>query len=288
MTLSNSTTWLQHARQQGYAIGAFNANSLEQMQAIVGAAREECAPVVIQISRRALLYIGAGNLEIGLRYTAQMGRVACESVGVPVILHLDHGSEDDVIKAIAGGFSSVMFDGGDLPYEANIRQTRWLCEQAHAAGVSFEAELGEVPRLGVEGSSEGVLTDPAEAAEFVALTGVDALAVALGSVHAMRRKEVELDFARLDAISAAVAVPLVLHGSSGVTDASILQGIRRGLAKVNVATQLNQAFTDTVRAYLEQNPEDVDPRKYLNPARSAMQESVRERIRLFGSTGRAA
>ncbi len=288
MTLTSSLYWLRQAQADGYALGAFNANNLEQMQAIVAAAQQESAPVVIQVSHRALAYVGAGSQVAGLRYMAEIGRVAAEMVRVPVVLHLDHGSEADVLQAIAVGFTSVMFDGGDLPFEENIARTRQLCQAAHAAGVVFEAELGEVPRMDISGDAQVQLTDPREVAEFVERTGVDVLAVSLGSVHAMKQKEVQLDFARLDAIRALVKAPLVLHGSSGVRDDSICEGIRRGLCKVNVATQLNQAFSGAVRAYLADHPDEVDPRKYLGMAREAMSAAVRERMRLFGSAGRAA
>jgi fructose-bisphosphate aldolase class II len=289
MTLSTSTHWLRRAQNEQFAIGAFNANSLEQMQAIVLAAQAESAPVIIQVSHNAVMYIGAGNRLAGLRLVSAMGKEAAQMVNVPVVLHLDHGIELDLIQAIGLGFTSVMFDGSHLPFEENMRMTRRLCEVAHEAGAAFEAELGEVPRSGGNpAEEEGRLTDPTQAAEFVARTGVDALAVAIGSVHALRRKEIELDFALLDAIRAAVDIPLVLHGSSGVLDASITSGIHRGLCKVNVATQLNGAFTGAVRAYLSAYPDTVDPRKYLEVGRSNMIEQVRERIRLFGAAGKAA
>jgi fructose-bisphosphate aldolase class II len=288
MTLSTSIPWLRRAQVEKFAIGAFNANSLEQMQAIVTAAELEHGPVIIQISHNAMKYVGAGNRLTGLRLVAEMGRVVAGMVEAPVVLHLDHGGELDLLQALAMGFTSVMFDGSHLPFEENIQTTRRLCEIAHAAGAAFEAELGEVPRAGVPGEEEGELTDPAQVAEFARRTGVDALAVAVGSVHALKRKEVALDFERLDAIHAAVSVPLVLHGSSGVLDESVCEGIRRGLCKVNVATQLNGVFTLAVREYLDAHPEDVDPRKYLTPARERMIEVVRERMRLFGVSGKAA
>jgi fructose-bisphosphate aldolase, class II len=288
MTLTTSTIWLRKAQAEKYAIGAFNANTMEQVQAIVMAAQAECAPVIIQVSHNAVTYIGAGNRLAGLRYVAEIGRMAAESVNVPVVLHFDHGKQVDILQALGLGFTSVMFDGSELPFEENVARTRELCEAAHESGACFEAELGEVPRAGVPGMEEGELTDPEQVAEFVERTGVDALAVAVGSVHALKRKEVQLNFVLLDAIRAVVSVPLVLHGSSGVLDESICEGIQRGLCKVNVATQLNGSFTRAVRDYLQAHPDDVDPRKYLNPARHAMAEAVRERMRLFGVSGKAA
>ncbi len=288
MTLTTSIPWLKRAQAEKFAVGAFNANTLEQIQAIVMAAQAEQAPVIIQISGNAARHIGAGSRLVGLRVVAEMGRAIAETVSVPVVLHLDHGTQTEVLQALALGFTSVMFDGSDLPFEENIARTRELCSAAHEVGACFEAELGEVPRAGVPGMEEGELTDPSQVAEFAGRTGVDALAIAIGSVHALRRKEVALDFARLDAIRAAVTTPLVLHGSSGVLDDSICEGIRRGLCKVNVATQLNGVFTQAIRDYLAAHPDDVDPRKFLAPARASMAEQVRERIRLFGASGKAA
>lgn len=288
MTLTTSLSWIQKAQAGSFAIGAFNANTLEQMQAIALAGQLEQAPVIIQVSGNAVEYLGQGNRLVGLRLAAAMGHVVAESVSTPVILHLDHGRESEVLQALALGFTSVMFDGGDLPFEENIACTHRLSEVAHEMGVCFEAEIGEVPRAGVPGMEIGEVTDPDQVAEFVERTGVDVLAVAIGSVHALKHKEVTLDFERLDAIRARVSIPLVLHGSSGVLDESICEGIRRGLCKVNVATQMNGYYTAAVREYLRLNPENVDPRRYLTLARSNMVEGIRERIHLFGVSGKAA
>jgi ketose-bisphosphate aldolase len=232
--------------------------------------------------------MGAGSQVAGLRYAAGLGRVAAETADVPVVLHLDHGGVEEILQALSLGFTSVMFDGSDLPFEENISRTRALCTAAHKAGACFEAELGEVPRAGAAGMEKGEPTDPGLVAEYVARTGIDALAVSIGSVHALKQKEVRLDLDRLDAIRAVMDLPLVLHGGSGVLDESITDGIRRGLCKVNVATQLNGAFTRAIREFLVANPEDVDPRKYLEPARRMMMEQVRERMRFFGAAGKAA
>lgn len=287
MTLTSSISWLKRAQAEGFAVGAFNANTMEQMQAITMAANAELAPVIIQISGNAARYIGVGSQTVGLRLVAEMGRVIAESVDVPVVLHLDHGQETEIYQALALGFTSVMFDGSDLPFEENVTHTRTLCAAAHEAGACFEAELGEVPRAGLPEAPEGRLTDPDQVAEFVARTGVDALAVSVGSVHALKRKEVKLDFVLLNAIHARVNIPLVLHGASGVMDESICEGIRRGLCKVNVATQLNGVFSSALHSHLSDHPDEVDPRKYLGLARQAMQEQVRERMRLFGVSGKA-
>ncbi len=289
MTLCNVLPWIQAARDGGYAIGAFNANTLEQMQAIVVAAQAENAPVIIQVSRRAALYAGRGSVGLGLRYMAAAGRVAAESVDVPVALHLDHAGETEVLEAIDLGFTSVMFDGEGLPPAENAAVTIRLREATRRAGVCLEAEVGEVPKP--DGApfdpADISLTAPDEAAAFVRETGVDLLAVALGSVHGLPDKGIDLDLERLAAIRARVAVPLVLHGSSGVIDEAIGRGIRLGLAKVNIATQLNKAFTGAVRRALAADSALVDPRKYLGPAREAQIDVVRERLRFIGAAGKA-
>jgi fructose-bisphosphate aldolase, class II len=288
MALVNPLPWLQRGQREGFAVGAFNANTLEQIQAIVLAAQQVRAPAIVQISRRALLYLGSGDTLWGVRYVVSLGRVAAAGVDVPIGLHLDHGAEPEALLALDLGFTSIMFDGGELPFDENIAVTRRLAQAAHAAGASMEAELGEVPRLDAAGhAEEGSLTDPGEAAAFVRATGIDSLAVAIGSVHAGRRKETELDLERLAAIQAAVAIPLVLHGSSGVTDQHIAGGIRLGMCKINVATQLNQAFTGAVRDVLTASSTEIDPRRYLGPARDAMIAGVVERLRFFGAAGKA-
>ncbi|MCZ7669360.1 MAG: class II fructose-bisphosphate aldolase family protein [Chloroflexi bacterium] len=289
MTLRNVLPWIQTAYQEGYAIAAFNANTLEQMQSIVLAAQVEHAPVIIQVSHRALQYVGSGSEILGLQYMAAIGKVAANSVEVPVSLHLDHANEQEVLQAIALGFTSVMFDGDGLPFAENVAITRRLCQVAHSRGVCMEAEIGEVPKpddaaFDLAGIS---LTTSDEAEQFVNATGIDLLAIALGSVHGLKDKSVSLDLGRLQAIRARVDTPLVLHGSSGVKDEDIARGIKLGLAKVNIATQLNKAFTGAVREVLSADAELVDPRKYLGPGRDAQMEVVRERLRFVGAAGKA-
>jgi fructose-bisphosphate aldolase class II len=289
MTLQNVLPWILRAQQEGWAVGAFNANTLEQAQAIVLAAQVEEAPAIIQISHRALTYIGNGSEVQGLKYAAAIGKVAAESVHVPIALHLDHGTESEVLQALALGFTSVMFDGDGLSFEENISITRRLCEAAHSVGVCMEAEVGEVPKPDGKDFDESAiaLTQPEEAAKFLDSTGIDTLAVALGSVHGLKTKQISLDLKRLTTIRNCVSVPLVLHGSSGVSDGDIKSGITLGLCKVNVATQLAQGFTGAIRDILDADWNLVDPRKYLAPARNAQMEIVRERIRFFGAKGKA-
>ena len=289
MTLRNVLPWIQTAYQEGFAIAAFNANTLEQMQAIVLAAQAENAPVIIQVSHRALQYVGSGSELRGLQYMAAVGKIAAAAVDVPVSLHLDHANEDEVLQAIALGFTSVMFDGDALPFAENVATTRRLCAIAQSVGVCMEAEIGEVPKPdGAAFDTTDIdLTTPDEAEAFVNATGVDLLAIALGSVHGLKDKSVSLDLPRLQAIRAQVDTPLVLHGSSGVNDADIAQGIKLGLAKVNIATQLSKAFTGAVRQALAADADLVDPRKYLGPGRDAQIAVVRERLRFVGAAGKA-
>lgn len=288
MTLQNILSWIQQAQREGWAVGAFNANTMEQMQAIVSAAQSEQAPAIIQVSHRALTYIGNGNEIQGLKYVAALGKIAAESVTVPIALHLDHGTEQEVLQAIALGFTSVMFDGDGLSFEENVFITKHLCETVHSVGACMEAEIGEVPKPdGKEFDETAIaLTQPDEAAQFVDTTGIDTLAIALGSVHGLKTKQITIDLDRLAEIRRQVSTPLVLHGSSGVSDHDIKQGILMGLCKVNVATQLNYAFTEAVRDVLNQNSELVDPRKYISPGRDAQVQIVRERIRFFGASGK--
>ena len=286
MSLQNVLPWILRAQQEGWSVGAFNANTLEQVQAIVLAAHAEEAPAIIQVSHRALAYIGSGNEILGLKYLAAIGKVAAGSVTVPLALHLDHGTESEVLQAIALGFTSVMFDGDGLSFEDNISITKRLCGVAHSVGVCMEAEVGEVPKPDGKAYSKAAiaLTQPDEAAQFAEATGIDTLAVALGSVHGLKTKTVSLDLNRLKAIRGCVTIPLVLHGSSGVSDSDIKRGIGMGLCKVNVATQLSQAFTSAIRGVLNTDNELVDPRKYLVPGRNAQMEIVRERIRFLGAS----
>jgi fructose-bisphosphate aldolase class II len=289
MTLQNVFPWILRAQKEGWAVGAFNANTMEQAQAIAMAAQEEKAPAIIQISHRALRYIGSGNEIRGLQYIAAIGKVAADSVIAPISLHLDHGSERDVLQALALGFTSVMFDGDGFPFDENIAITKRLCEAAHSMGACMEAEVGEVPKPdGKELKKSDIeLTDPDEAAEFAKATGVDLLAIALGSVHGMKTKDITLDLDRLAEIRKKVGQPLVLHGSSGVSDTDIKKGVSMGLAKVNVATQLAAAFTGGVREVIARDSEVVDPRKYLSAGRDGQMAAVRERIRFLGASGKA-
>ena len=283
MPLVTSKEILQRALEDHFAVGAFNANNMEQVQAIIEAAQEERAPVILQVSQGAIRYAG-------LDFAAGLVKIAAAQVDIPVVLHLDHGTSfEQNVLCLRAGFTSLMFDGSKLPYEENVAITRRVCEIAHIAGIPVEAELGRVLKATDNVTPEEVeaaMTAPDQAKEFIELTGADSLAVAVGSVHAMKEREATLDIPRIEAIRQKTGVPLVLHGSSGVKHESVVEAIEHGICKVNVATYLNQAFVRGMREGFERHPDEVDPRKYLSISRENVKEAVREKIRLFGSSGR--
>jgi fructose-bisphosphate aldolase class II len=274
---------LQNAQQEGYAVGAFNANNMEIVKAIMEAAVEERSPVILQASQGALRYAG-------LNYITAMVRAAAEEADVPVVLHLDHGTSfEQTMLCLRYGFSSVMFDGSRYPLEENIARTAKVAEVAHAMGATVEGELGKIggteDDISVD-EREAFFTDPAEAEQFVRETGIDALAVAIGTAHGPYKGEPVLDFERLAAIKKVVPVPLVLHGASGVPAESIRKAIELGVCKINIDTELRQAFVRGVQRVIREHPDEIDPRKILGPAKEAMKAVVKEKMCLFGCAGR--
>lgn len=275
---------LEKAEAGGYAVGAFNCNNMEIIQAIIEAAEKEKAPVIVQASQGAIKYAG-------LEYITALTKVAAENTSVPVGLHLDHGTSfEQTVKCIRYGFTSVMIDGSKLSLEENIALTNRVLEVARAVGVSVEAEIGKIG--GTEDDItvnewEANLTDPMEAKEFTDATGVDALAIAIGTAHGQYKGTPKLDFERLQKIKELINIPIVLHGSSGVPDEAIAKAIQLGVRKVNIDTNLREAFVAGVREVLENDPKQIDPRKILGPAKAKMSEVIREKIRLFGSAGKA-
>jgi len=275
---------LRKADQGKYAVGSFNANNMEIIQAIVQAAELENSPVIMQASQGAINYAG-------LEFISQMVKIAANNTHVPVALHLDHGTDfEQVIRCIYSGFSSVMFDGSKLPLEGNIAVTRKVLEVARPLGISVEAELGKIG--GTEddihvSEREAMFTDPDEAINFVQQTGIESLAIAIGTAHGQYQGEPRLDFDRLIEIKKAVQIPLVLHGSSGVPDESVQKAISLGICKVNIDTNIRETFVGEMRRVLDLNPTEIDPRKILGPAREATVAIIREKIRVFGSSNKA-
>ena len=219
-----------------------------------------------------------------------MVRAAAQKSSIPVCLHLDHGTDfDQVMRCIRAGFSSVMIDASAYPLKENIRRTKEVVAVARAVGVSVEAELGRI--AGTEeqidvSEREAFLTDPEEASIFVRETGIDALAVAIGTAHGPYRGEPKLDLRRLEAIKSSINIPIVLHGASGVPAETIRAAVERGVSKINIDTELRQTFTARMRQILASEPDEYDPRKILGPAREALQRAVEEKMILFGSAGK--
>jgi fructose-bisphosphate aldolase class II len=264
------------ARAAGGAVGAFNVITIEHAEAIVTGAEAAGLPVILQISENAVRFHHGRLAPI-----AAAARSIAQAAGVPVGLHLDHVESDALLaEAAPNGFGSVMYDASRLPYAENVAATAAAVARSHAAGLWVESELGEVG--GKDGAhAPGARTDPAEATAYVAATGVDALAVAVGSSHAMHTRTARLDHDLIARLRAAVGVPLVLHGSSGVPDDELAAAVRGGMTKINIGTALNTAFTGTVRAALDDRPELVDPRRYLAPAREAMAGTVASALRVL-------
>lgn len=266
------------ARRAGAGLGAFNVIHLEHAEAFVRAAEDAGTPVVLQISENAVKYHGGDLAPIGRATLAVAERTEAQ-----VAVHLDHAEDVELVRqAVRLGFSSVMYDGSKLPDAENRETTRQVVALCRAAGVDVEAELGEVGgKNGVHDPS--ARTSPADAAAFVADTGVDLLAVAVGSSHAMTTRDARLDEELIARIGAAVAVPLVLHGSSGVSDEGMRRAIAAGMTKINVSTHLNKVFTAAVRDALAADPGLVDSRKWMRPARSAVEAEARRLLELYAS-----
>lgn len=291
MPLADAKEMLAAARAGRYAVFAFNVNNLEFVQAVVAAAEEERAPTFVAVSEAALAYGGQ-----------PLARLALDIIGaaaVPLALHLDHGSSLEAArKAVALGFNSVMLDGSTLPYDENVALVAAAVREFGPAGVAVEGELGHVAK----GHDRGIFTEPAEAAAFVDATGVGSLAVAVGTSHGAYKFEGEpfIDVERLERIAAAAPVPLVLHGASavyedvvraleeaggrlpearGLSDELLRQAIGRGVAKVNVDTDLRLAFVAALRKYLKEGPAAIDPKKILGAAREAVREMARRKVR---------
>jgi len=309
MPLVDSRPLFERASREGYAIGGFNVNNMELVQAIVDAAEEKRAPIIFQVSAGARKYARQ-------EYLVRLVEAAVATSTIPIVLHLDHGEDFEICQAcIDGGFTSVMIDGSRFPFEENIALTRRVVEYAHPRGVAVEAELGRL--AGVEDTisvteQEARFTDPDQAAEFVARSGCDSLAIAIGTSHGAYKFKGEPRLA-LDRLREIVAklppgYPLVLHGASsvlpelvqicneyggkiagaqGVPEEMIQEACRIGIRKVNIDTDLRLAMTGAIRKYMGEHPEEFDPRKYLGPAREAVRRVVLRKIDVLGSGGKA-
>jgi fructose-bisphosphate aldolase class II len=283
MTLTPTRTILAGAYADGRGVGAFNVIHLETAEALAAAAETTGLPVILQLSENCVRYHGR------FEPIARAMLAVAETSSAEIAVHLDHAEDPALaLRAIEAGFGSVMFDGAKLDFAENVATTRRVVAAAAAAtagDVLVEAELGEIG--GKDGAhAPGVRTDPDEAARFVVDTGVDALAVAVGSSHAMTERVAAIDLDLIARLRAAVPVPLVLHGSSGVSDELIARGIRAGLTKINVSTHLNARFTGAVRRYLDDHPAAVDSRQYLAAGRDAVEREAARLLALFATAGK--
>lgn len=282
MYLVSNREMLHRARRGGYAVPAFNVHNLETVQVIAETAAEMRSPVIMAGTPGTFNYAGVD-------YLIEICQAAARRYDLPLALHLDHHEAlDDIQLKVRAGVRSVMVDGSHLPFNENIALVRQTVDFCHGYGASVEAELG---RLGgqeddlVVDSADSFFTDPDAAVSFVEQTGIDSLAVAIGSAHGLYQGEPKLDFARLEAINQRVSVPLVLHGASGIPEAMVRRAIALGVCKVNVATELKIAFADAIKRYFADHPQENDPRKYIVPAKAAMKQVVAEKIRICGSAG---
>ena len=280
--LVRSTELLLDAQKNGYAVGAFNVENMEMVQAVIAAAEELQSPVIMQTTPSTLKYADADYFYANVA-------VAAKKTSVPVVIHLDHGNSFELaMQAFRAGFTSIMIDGSHSVFEESIAITKSVVDVCHSAFVPVEAELGKVggKEDDLDGGSGGY-TDPAEAAEFVERTGVDFLAVAIGTAHGVYKGIPKLDLDRLSEIRKVVSKPLVLHGTSGVPDDTVKECIKRGICKVNYATDLRIAFTEGVKSVLEEKPETIDPKKYNAAGRENVKKYVMDKIIVCGSQNKA-
>lgn len=283
MELMTTKQILKKAQEGHYAVGAFNVENMEMIMAVISAAEELNSPVIMQTTPSTVKYAG-------FDYFLANVKVAASRVNIPVAIHLDHGSSFELAsQAFRVGYTSIMMDGSHGDFESNVKVSKEVVDMCKASGVSVEAELGKVggKEDDLDGGEVDIYTDPIEAKEFVERTGVDSLAIAIGTAHGMYKGEPKLDLDRLSAIREIVSVPLVLHGGSGIPDSKVQEAIRRGICKVNYATELRIAYTRGVNKYLSENPEVIDPKKYNKAGIDAVKSFVKEKIKVCGCENKA-
>ncbi|SHH80221.1 tagatose-bisphosphate aldolase catalytic subunit [Caloranaerobacter azorensis DSM 13643] len=284
MPIISTKQMLLDAQRRKYAVPAFNIHNLETIQVVVEIANELRSPVILAATPSTVRYAGAD-------YLLAIGNAAASRYDIPISLHLDHSEDFDYIKmCIDLGYKSVMIDASHESFGENIRKVKRVVEYAHQRGVTVEAELGCL--MGQEddidvSQKDAMMTDPDLAKTFVEKTGIDSLAVAIGTAHGLYKSEPKLDFKRLQEIRDKVKVPLVLHGASGVPSKSVQESIKLGICKVNIATELKIPFANAVKHYFLSNPNANDPRKYLTPGKNAMKQVVIRKIKMCYSDGKA-
>lgn len=283
MALVTTKEMLLKAQEGHYAVGAFNVENMEMVMAVIGAAEELNSPVILQTTPSTVKYAG-------LDYYLANVKVAAEKASVPVAMHLDHGSSFELaMQALRAGYTSIMIDGSHESFEDNIAVSKAVADACRPSDIPVEAELGKVggKEDDLDGGEGNAHTDPQEAKEFVEKTGVSSLAVAIGTAHGIYKGEPKIDLDRLSEIREVISVPLVLHGGSGIPDETIKESIRRGIAKVNYATELRIAFSNGVKKVLAENPDVIDPKKYGAAGRDSVKEFVKGRMEVCGSINRA-
>ena len=283
MSIISSNNMLKKAQREQYAIPAFNIHNLETMQVVVETVAEYQSPVILAGTPGTYSYAGTENI-------IAIANELSKKHNVPLAIHLDHHEEFcDIANKINAGVRSVMIDGSHLPFDENIATVKQVVKYAHRNDVSVEAELG---RLGgieddlIVDTKDALYTNPHQAIEFVKKTNIDSLAIAIGTAHGLYKSEPKLDFERLSEIRSVVDIPLVLHGASGVPDKDVRECIKRGICKVNVATELKIAFSEALKQYLIEHPDANDPRNYMKPAKAAMKEIVKKIITTCGCAGK--
>lgn len=283
MALVTTKQIMLDAQAGNYAIGAFNVENMEMVQAVVAAAEELQSPVIMQTTPSTVKYAD-------FAYFYANAKVAAEKANVPVVMHLDHGSSFELaMRALRIGYTSIMIDGSHDSFEDNIAVTKAVVDACHPSDVPVEAELGKVggKEDDLDGGEGGGYTVPSEAVEFVEKTGIDSLAVAIGTAHGVYKGTPKLDVERLSEIREVVSIPLVLHGTSGVPDDAVKECIKRGICKVNYATDLRIAFSKGVTEVLKENPDTIDPKKYNARGREYVKAYVMDKMKVCGSVGKA-
>lgn len=284
MSLVTTKEMLLKAQKEGYAVGAFNAENMEMVQAVIEAARELKAPVIIQTTPGTLNY--ASTEMFSAMVAAEAGKAS-----VPVALHLDHGNSFELAaKAIKAGYTSIMIDGSKEKFENNVAISSEVVKMAHAMGIPVEAELGTVGGKEDNHSvseNEKSYTDPAEAEEFARLTQVDSLAVGIGNAHGFYKGVPQLKFDILEETKKRVSIPIVLHGASGIPDEDVKRATGLGICKVNFATELRDAYSKGLKGYLSANPDAFDPKKYGAAGRETVKQLVMHKIQVCNCAGKA-
>lgn len=276
MPLVTTKEMLLKAQKEHYAVGAFNVENMEMVQAVIAAAKTLGVPVIMQTTPSTLRYASP-------EYFYANAACAVEEAGICAALHLDHGSDYGLaVRALHAGYTSIMIDGSQKPFHENIEVTKKVVEMCSSVNIPVEAELGKVggKEDDMDGGTGDAYTDPQEAKEFVEKTGISSLAVAIGTAHGFYKGEPRLDLKRLEEIRSVVDVPLVLHGASGVPDETVRESIKRGICKVNFATELRVAFTEGIKEMLEKYPETIDPKKLGAAGRERVTQLVMEKMKI--------